>query len=244
MPDKKVVLRIENGVKTFSGLRAVDNVSLHLYENEILGLIGPNGAGKTTLFNMISGVIPITSGQIYVDGQLIKKPVAHKIAKMKIGRTYQIVQPFSNLTVLENTMVGAFINTSNANEARRKAIEVLEFLELSHKANTPGKDLSLIDLKRMEVARALATSPKILLLDEVMAGLNVSEGQKVIKMIRSIHESGMSIIIIEHVMRAVMGLCERIYVLSQGKLIAEGTPVEISNNEQVIQSYLGVKKYA
>ena len=238
------VLRTEHIVKLFGGLRAVDDVSIHLNRHEILGLVGPNGAGKTTMFNIIAGAFRPTSGQIYVNDVQIKKPVAHKMAKLKIGRTYQIVQPFSNLTVLENTMVGAFINTSSPKEARKKAAEVLDTLELSHKADTPGKDLTLLDLKRMEVARALATDPKILLLDEVMAGLNLTGSDMMMGVIRGIQKSGVSIIIIEHVMRAVMGLCERIYVLSQGKLIAEGTPMEISNNRQVIESYLGAKKHA
>ena len=166
------------------------------------------------------------------------------MARLRIGRTYQIVQPFSNLTVLENTMVGAFLNSSDPAKARKKASEILEFVDLAGKANILGRELTLIDLKRMEIARALATDPEILLLDETMAGLNAEGRDKVMDMIRKINKEGMSIIIIEHVMRAVMGLCERIYVLSQGSLIAEGTPEEISNNEQVIKSYLGVKKHA
>lgn len=241
MEEKRIVLRAENITKEFGGLRAIDNASLYLKENEILGLIGPNGAGKTTMFNMISGTLPLTSGKIYIDEKYISKPVAHKMAALGIGRTYQVVQPFSNLTVVENTMVGAFLKTSDSKLARAKSMKVLELLGLAHKAETPGKDLSLIDLKRMEVARALATEPSILLLDEVMAGLNPSDGLLVMQMIREIKKTGISIIIIEHVMRAVMGLCERIYVLSQGKMLAEGTPVEVSSNPAVIESYLGGK---
>lgn len=242
MSDGKVVLRAENITKTFGGLRAIDSASLYLKENEILGLIGPNGAGKTTMFNMISGTLPLTSGKIIVNEKYIHKPAAHKMSAMGIGRTYQIVQPFLNLTVVENTMVGAFLHTNNTEVARAKSMKVLEFLDLAHKADTPGKDLSLIDLKRMEIARALATDPTILLLDEVMAGLNPSSSLLVMEMIREIKKTGISIIIIEHVMKAVMGLCERIYVLSQGKMIAEGTPAEISSDHLVIQSYLGGKK--
>lgn len=241
MEEKKIVLQAEHITKEFGGLRAIDDATLYLKENEILGLIGPNGAGKTTMFNMISGTLPLTSGKIYVNGKHIHKPVAHKMAGLGIGRTYQVVQPFSNLTVVENTMVGAFLRTSNPEAAREKSMKVLDFLGLAHKAETRGKDLSLIDLKRMEVARALATDPTILLLDEVMAGLNPSDGLEVMEMIRQIKKTGISIIIIEHVMRAVMGLCERIYVLSQGKMLAEGTPSEVSSNPDVIESYLGGK---
>lgn len=241
MEEKRVVLRAEHITKEFGGLRAIDDASLYLKENEILGLIGPNGAGKTTMFNMISGTLPLTSGKIYIYDRYIARPAAHRMAALGIGRTYQVVQPFSNLTVVENTMVGAFLHTRDSKTAREKSMKVLEFLGLAHKADTPGKDLSLIDLKRMEVARALATEPTILLLDEVMAGLNPSDGLLVMEMIREIKKTGISIIIIEHVMRAVMGLCERIYVLSQGKMLAEGTPAEVSSNAAVIESYLGGK---
>ena len=242
MTENKIVLRAENITKLFGGLRAIDNASMHLMEGEILGLIGPNGAGKTTMFNMISGTVPLTSGKIYVNDQYIPKPAAHKMSAIGIGRTYQVVQPFSNLTVVENTMVGAFLRNKHPEKAREKSMKVLKFLDLAQKADTPGKDLSLIDLKRMEIARALATEPTILLLDEVLAGLNPTNRDVVMEMIREINKSGVSIIIIEHVMRAVMGLCNRIYVLSEGKMIAEGTPDEISNNEEVIESYLGGKK--
>lgn len=239
MTESQVVLRAENITKLFGGLRAIDDASIYLKENEILGLIGPNGAGKTTMFNMISGILPLTSGKIYVNGKYIHKPVAHKMSALGIGRTYQIVQPFSNLTVVENTMVGAFLHTNNPKIAKEKSMKVLKLLDFSHKANDLGKDLTLIDLKRMEISRALATDPTILLLDEVMAGLNPTNREFVMEMIRDINRSGISIIIIEHVMRAVMGLCERIYVLNEGKILAEGTPEQISNNQKVIESYLG-----
>lgn len=242
--DGNIIMQAKNVTKTFGGLHAICNVTIHLYEGEILGLIGPNGAGKTTMFNMISGNLPMTSGELHIRGKLVSRPTSHKMANMRIGRTYQIVQPFSDLTVLENAMVGAFINTNSIEQARRKAVEVLEFLGLDHKANTPGRELALIDLKRMEMARALAMDPEILLLDEVMAGLTIAESTQVMGLVRAIQERGVSIIIIEHVMRAVMGLCERIYVLNQGSLLAEGTPEQISNNQQVIESYLGVQKNA
>jgi len=238
------VMRVEKIVKTFGGLRAVDGADMHLRNNEILGLIGPNGAGKTTLFNIISGTLSATSGRIYLFDKLISRPRSNKMAELGIGRTYQIVKPFSTMTVLENTMVGAFVRTNSAAHAREKACEVLEQLEFTHKANVQGKSLGLLDLKRLEIARALATSPSILLLDEVMAGLNPEARERMMETIRGIQMTGMSIIIIEHVMKAIMGLSERIYVLNQGAIIAEGTPTEISENELVIQSYLGEKKYA
>ncbi len=242
MSEQQVVLRAENITKLYGGLRAIDDASLYLKKGEILGLIGPNGAGKTTMFNMISGTVPMTSGKIYVNDKLIAKPAAHKMGAIGIGRTYQVVQPFSNLTVVENTMVGAFLHTKDPKQAKEKSMQVLKLLDFAHKADTPGKDLSLIDLKRMEVARALATDPIILLLDEVMAGLNPTDRDLVMEMIREVNRSGISIIIIEHVMRAVMGLCERIYVLSEGRMLAEGVPAEISTNQKVIESYLGGKK--
>ncbi len=244
MNDKKVILKADDLVKKFGGLNAVDHVSIHLFENEILGLIGANGAGKTTTFNLISGTLPMTSGSLWVNGKKLKKNTSYQMAKLGIGRTFQVVQPFSNLTVLENTMVGAFLRTNNSIEAREKSEKILIQLDLAHKADVNGKELSLLDLKRMEIARALATQPAILLLDEVMAGLDPSDSAKVMNMIRAIRDSGVSIILVEHVMKAVMGLCDRIYVLNQGHLIAEGKPEEIAKNPMVIESYLGGKAHA
>lgn len=239
MEESKIVLKADHITKTFGGLKAIDNASLYLKQDEILGLIGPNGAGKTTMFNMISGTLPLTSGTITVNGEVISKPTANVMCSKGIGRTYQIVQPFSNLTVIENTMVGAFCHTGNTEVAYNEAMEVLKFLDLDKKANVQGRDLALIDMKRMEVARALATRPTILLLDEVMAGLNPTGREQVMEMIQEIRRKHISIIMIEHIMRAVMGLSHRIYVLSQGQMIAEGTPDEIANNPIVIESYLG-----
>ena len=239
MEESKIVLKADHITKTFGGLKAIDNASLYLKQDEILGLIGPNGAGKTTMFNMISGTLPLTSGTITVNGEVISKPTANVMCSKGIGRTYQIVQPFSNLTVIENTMVGAFCHTGNTEVAYNEAMEVLKFLDLDKKANVQGRDLALIDMKRMEVARALATKPTILLLDEVMAGLNPTGREQVMEMIQEIRRKHISIIMIEHIMRAVKGLSHRIYVLSQGQMIAEGTPDEIANNPIVIESYLG-----
>ena len=244
MTERKIILDAKGLTKRYGGLVAVNDVSIHLYEGEILGLIGANGAGKTTFFNMISGVQPMTAGELYFDGKRIPKPAAHQMCKLGIGRTYQICQPFSNLTVLENTMVGAFMRDSSAKVAAKEAEEILELVGLSKLKDTVGRDLSLPQLKRMEVARALATKPTVLLLDEVMAGLNPTECQEFMELIRRIRDTGISIIIIEHVMRAIMSLSERIYVLNQGCKIAEGTPEEISNNPDVIKSYLGESRHA
>lgn len=236
----KPIIDVQNLTITFGGLVAVNDVSIHLNKGEILGLIGTNGAGKTTLFNMIAGALKPTSGKIYFHGKEIQGKRPDQICSLGIARTYQIVQPFANLTVLKNVMVGSLYKYKNVREAEKKAMEVLERVNLAHIAHQPGTALSLPELKRMEIARALATEPEVLLLDEVMAGLNPTECEAAMKMVKSICDSGVTLIVIEHVMRAIMNISDRIYVMNQGKLIAEGTPSEVSTNEEVIKSYLGV----
>jgi len=236
----KPIIDVQNLTIAFGGLVAVNDVSIHLNKGEILGLIGTNGAGKTTLFNMIAGALKPTSGKILYHGQEIQGKRPDQICSLGIARTYQIVQPFANLTVLKNVMVGSLHKYRNVREAEKKAMEVLERVNLAHIAYQPGTALSLPELKRMEIARALATEPEVLLLDEVMAGLNPTECESAMKMVKSICDSGVTLIVIEHVMRAIMNISDRIYVMNQGKLIAEGTPAEVSNNEEVIKSYLGV----
>ena len=242
---EKALLQVEEVTKRFGGLTAVNQVSMHVKQGETVGLIGANGAGKTTLFNLIAGAYHVTSGRILFEGKEIQNMPSHKLARIGIARTYQIVKPFSNLTMLENTMVGALQKHSRVEEARRKAEEVLELVEMGDRKNVRGENLNLPELKRMEVARALATEPKILLLDEVMAGLNPTYSGRVINLIRKIgKESGLTIIIIEHVMKAVMTLSDRVYVLNQGCLIADGSPEEVTADPEVIKSYLGEKRYA
>ena len=243
--DNGIILETKNVVKKFGGLVAVNDVSLHVQKGEIVGLIGANGAGKTTLFNMIAGVFPPTSGKIIFKGKEVQKLPAHEMCKLGLGRTYQIVKPFGNLSVLDNTVVGALLRTSDVKEAKRIAEEVLEFVGLAHRKDVSSQHLGLPELKRLELARALATKPELLLLDEVMAGLNPVDSGHVIELVRSIRDTkGITIVVIEHVMKAIMSLSDRIYVLNQGNLISSGTPEEVSVDPEVIKSYFGEKRYA
>ncbi len=238
-------IAIQEVTKKFGGLTAVNAVSMYAEKGEIVGLIGANGAGKTTLFNMIAGEYRVTSGRILFEGKEIQNMPSYRLARIGIARTYQIVKPFSNLTMLENTMVGALQRYRKVSAARDKAEEILELVEMQDRRDVRGDNLNLPELKRMEMARALATEPKVLLLDEVMAGLNPTDSERVIQLVRKINqETGITIIIIEHVMKAVMTLSNRIYVLNQGCLIADGTPGEVSTHPEVIKSYLGEKRYA
>lgn len=239
------ILEVQNVTKQFGGLTAVNQVSLYVDQGEIVGLIGANGAGKTTLFNMLAGVFPPTSGKIVFDGKEVQGLPCHQICRMGVGRTYQLVKPFVNLSVLDNTVVGALNRHHDVKEARKKAEEILEFVELDQRKNVAGSNLNLPELKRMELARALATEPKLLLLDEVMAGLNPTDSGRVIELVKRIRdERGITIIVIEHVMKAIMTLSDRIYVLNQGNLIVSGKPEEVSQDPEVIKSYFGEKRYA
>lgn len=241
------ILECNQVSKYFGGLAAVNKVDLKLEEGEILGLIGPNGAGKTTLFRVIAGVYPPTSGHIFFKGRDITGRKAHDICQMGITSTHQLVRPFPELTVLENVMVGAYFGrgwvTGMVKDVRQEAMAVLGFVGLAPKAGTLAQNLTLPDRKRLEIARALATKPEVLLLDEVVAGLNPTETLQTMDLIKEIRRQGITIIIVEHVMRAVMGVSDRIMVLNYGEKIAEGSPQEIANNPQVIAAYLG-KAYA
>ncbi len=225
--------------KAFGGLIAVNSLTFHVEEGEIYGLIGPNGSGKTTVFNLITAYYPITSGTISFRGKEMNSLPTWKVCKEGIGRTFQIVKPLHRMTVLENVMTSAFCRTNHRNQARDKALEVLNFCEMEKKIDYPAKGLTIGDRKRMEIARALATEPKLLLLDETMAGLTPQEQADGVQLIRKIRNSGITIVIVEHIMHVIMNLCDRILCINYGQEIARGTPAEVANNQAVIEAYLG-----
>jgi len=243
MKGASAVLEIRNVTKQFGGIVAASSVNLDIVDGQIMGLIGPNGAGKTTLFNMISGFIRPDSGEIRFKGRTISRLRVHRICKLGVGRTFQLIKPFLHMTVLENAMVGAYCNTSRVAVAEDRAEQVLELTQLWEKAGDEARSLTLPERKRLEMARALATEPGLLLLDEVMSGLTVQETNDLMSMIRAVRDSGVTILMIEHVMQAVMGLCENVAILHHGEIIARGTPAEMVRDPTVIKAYLG-RKYA
>ena len=229
----------------FGGLHATNNVSIELNEAEILGVIGPNGAGKTTVFNQLSGFLRPASGTIKVrlpDGSWIEPTKPDQFAQAGIGRTFQIAQPFADLTVLENIMIGAFMGTASTEDAARRAREVAVITELTPMLAMRAKNLTVGGMKRLEMARALATKPRVLLLDEVLAGLNPADVSKAIEIIRRIRTSGVSVLMIEHIMQAVMELSDRVVVINTGSVLTSGLPKEVVNDARVIEAYLG-KEY-
>ena len=233
------MLQVSGVSKIFGGLRAVDGATLKVDAGHIVALIGPNGAGKTTLFACIAGFQPIDAGRVEFMGQDITGQPVHRIARRGMVRTFQITQPFARLTVHENIAVGAYQQFAQRAVAWEHARSVAQQVGMDHMLAQPAADLTVAGRKRLELARALATSPKLLLLDEVMAGLNPSEILEIITIIRKIRDSGVTVLLIEHVMHAVMSLSDHIYVLSYGKIIAEGSPAEVVNNRAVIEAYLG-----
>jgi branched-chain amino acid transport system ATP-binding protein len=237
------VLKVENVVKRFGGIIAVNKVSFSVRKGEILGLIGPNGAGKTTLFNCITGVYRPEEGRIMFLGEDITGLQPHVIAKKGIVRTWQKVRPFKKMTVLDTVTVGALLRTNSVTEAKRKAEEILKFIEFpEEKFEMLGKDITLIEHKLVDLARAIATEPTLLLLDEVAAGLRPNEMERLASILKKVNkEKNLTMIVVEHVMRFVMGLSQRMIVMHEGEKIAEGTPQEIANNPRVIEAYLGTK---
>jgi branched-chain amino acid transport system ATP-binding protein len=228
--------------KHFGGLAAVTGLDFHISEREIVGLIGPNGAGKTTLFNLISGALLPTSGTVRFKGKNVTRLNAHEICRLGVARTFQAGDLFPKMTVLENVLLGVLFGTSGnmaRSDAEREALELLELVGLSEKERLVAKDLTLAAQKSLEIARALATKPELLLLDEVMAGSNPREVTQSLELIEKIHNKGITVFLIEHVMKAIMGVSERIIVLHHGQKIAEGTPEEISTSKTVIKVYLG-----
>jgi branched-chain amino acid transport system ATP-binding protein len=236
---KSPLLKLEKLNKKFGGLVVTKDITINVEDGQIFGIIGPNGAGKSTLFNQISGYIRPDSGTITFQGKDITGLPPHSLCKRGIGRTFQIVKPFPSRTVLDNVAVGAFARTSNRHEALEIAEKIVHQLGLGRRIEVLAKNLTIVDRKRLELAKALATQPKLMLLDEILAGLTPSEVDEAIGMIRNIRDSGVTIVMIEHVMRAVMALCEHVLVINYGQRIADGTPAEVIKHPEVISAYLG-----
>lgn len=233
------LLRLRGISKSFGGLMAVSSLDLTISQGEIVGMIGPNGAGKTTVFNLITGFHPPDRGEIHFDGVNTTRLKPYEVCLKGIGRTFQIAKPFLTKSVTRNVMVGAFCRAKDTREAEEVALEVIDFTNLHSKKDVLAKNLTVADRKRLELAKALATRPKLLLLDEVMAGLTPRETGEMISLVRKIRDQGITLFIIEHVMQAVMTLSERVALLHHGEKILEGKPQEVASDERAIKAYLG-----
>ncbi|CCD96219.1 ABC transporter ATP-binding protein [Bradyrhizobium sp. ORS 375] len=232
-------MEIRNITQRFSGLTANSDVSISVGRGEIVGLIGPNGAGKSTLFNLIAGAFKPTEGKILFDGEDVTSLPAAERCQRGIGRTFQVVKSFESMTVIENVIVGSLVRTTNMRDARRKAHEVLAFCGLDARADVLASDLVPSEKRRLEVARALATEPKLLLLDEVLTGLTPVESQKGVELVRRVRDTGITVLMVEHVMEIVMPLVDRAIVLDLGKVLIEGSPKDVVRDPKVISAYLG-----
>lgn len=239
MLKQQPILKVSNLKKSFGGLQAICDLNFEVNAQEILGLIGPNGAGKSTSFDLITGMQRADKGDVELQGQRISHLKAHSIAQRGISRTFQKVRVFNSLSLEENVLIGALNGEVDVRKAREKAKEILELVELYDKKDLPVTSLTLVERKKTELARALSTSPKVMLLDEVMCGLNPQEMEIAIELVKNINKLGITIVIVEHVMRVIMSLAQRVVVLDYGVKIAEGTPQEIRNNPLVIKAYLG-----
>ncbi len=240
----KPLLEVQGVTMKFGSLIANDNVSFVVNEKEIVSLIGPNGAGKTTLFNCISGFYKPFSGRVIFDGKDITGKSAHEIASMGLTRTFQIVKPLNEMTVRENVLTGAFLHANSRKEAENIVDQVLHMTHLWDKREMLAGSLTIADKKRLEIARMLATKPRMIMLDEAMAGLNQTEVKEAMELCVNLNKSGITLLIVEHVMEAIMPISNRVVVLNAGKKIAEGSPEQIINNEEVIKAYLGERYYA
>lgn len=236
------LLQVEKIVKSFGGLMALCEVNFEIFEGEIFGVIGPNGSGKTTLFNVVTGFLKANSGKITFMGRDITTLPPHQICRQGIARIFQIVKPFPQLTTLQNVMVGRTYGKNPApslRKAKDEVAEIVNFVGLGNKIEVPASQLTMADRKRLELARALAAHPQLLLLDELMAGLNLAETETAMDLVKKIRDSGITVIMVEHIMKAVLGICDRVIVLNAGEKIAEGAPKEVVKNQLVIEAYLG-----
>lgn len=238
------MLQVSGLSKDFGGLRALDDISFNVHEGEVVGLIGPNGSGKSTAFNVITGFLPATSGAVRFLGEDITRLPAHQVARRGMARTFQLVRPFLHLSVLDNIMAGCYFGRgqmTSRNEAQARAREILAQVGLLHKAQQPAHDLTVMERKWLEVARALACQPRLLLLDEFMAGLNPSEIPQAVDLVHRLNASGITIIIVEHIIKAITRTSQRIIVLNAGRKLAEGSAAEVVENPDVIAAYLGTE---